>query len=128
MTVALPPPPQLLCPHSVALPLAQLLCPPLDVVQKVSVEELVQDIRFVQMVMNDKTVTGPQAANIATTTGGRMPGSVEEWVARRAANIVLHASTKYYDHDWCKLRAWGREFVAKNPGSHFHLEVDNQNR
>ena len=80
------------------------------------------------MVMNDKTVTGPQAADIATTTGGRMAGSVEEWVARRARNIVLHASTKYYADDWCKMRAWGREFVDKNPGSLFHIEVDNQNR
>ena len=91
-------------------------------------DELIRDPEFVQMVLNDKSLTGPQAVKLALASGGRLPGSVDEWVARRACNIILNASTKYYEDDWCKMPEWGREFVKLNPGSHFDIEKDDQGR
>ena len=91
-------------------------------------DELLHDPKFVQTVMNDKSITGPQAVKIALTSGGRLPGSVDEWTARRAINIILNQSTKFYDDDWCKIKGWGREFLEKNPESHFDLEVDDEGR
>ena len=96
--------------------------------QKVTVNELINDEHFVQMILADKSITGEGAKKIALSTGGRMPGSVSVRIAREARNIILNASAIFYDADWCKMKGLGREFLAKNPGSHFKLEVDSQNR
>ena len=93
-----------------------------------TVQELVNDSHFVQMILSDKSVTGEGARKIALSTGDRMPGSVTLRTARNARNIILNASSKFYDHDWCKLKGWGRDFIDKNPGSYFNVEVDNKNR
>ena len=114
-------------PHTLPLTLPHIL-PRSESGQKVTVDELVQDPHFVQIVLSNKCITGPEAKTIALTTGGRMPGSVQDRVSRRAANIILHADAKYYEDDWSKIPAWGRDFVAKNKGSHFHYEKDKNGR
>ena len=81
--------------------------------QKVTTDELVNDAKFVQIVLSNKCITGPEAAEMAMQSGGRMPDSVPQWVVRKAANIILHADAKYYEDDFSKIPARGRDFVKK---------------
>ena len=53
---------------------------------------------------------------------GRLCGSLDDRTARRARNVVIDASNKFYKDDFCKLKQFGRDFLKKNKGSIFELE------
>ena len=96
--------------------------------QKVKRLELEKDPVFIREVLAHKKMTGKSAADAALGRDGRMAGSVKAHTARRARNTVMYGADKDYVEDFCKLPAWGRQFVADNPGSVFHIEktVDNK--
>ena len=98
-------------------------------VQRVTKLELVNDPAFVKHCKIAKNVTGPKGAKEAL--GGsskRVSGSVKDYTAKRAVNDIKHFWIHDYEHDWNKLRSWGREYERKNPRGKFHVEVDNEGR
>ena len=96
--------------------------------QKVSRLELEKDPTFIREVLHHKKMTGKKGAASALGRDGRFAGSVKEHTARRARNTVMYGPDKYYADEFCKLPAWGRRFVADNPGSVFHIEKSADNK
>ena len=90
--------------------------------QKVKRLELEKDPVFIREVLAHEKMTGKSVADAALGRDGRMAGSVKAHTARRARNTVMYGADKDYVEDFCKLPAWGRQFVADNPGSVFHIE------
>ena len=96
--------------------------------QKVTRLELEKDPTFIREVLNHKKMTGKSGAKSALGRDGRLSGSVKEHTARRARNSVMYGADPYYADEFCKLPAWGRQFIADNPGSVFHIEKTADNR
>ena len=97
--------------------------------QHVTKFELVNDPSFVKHANLSKNVTGKAAAREALGgSSGRVAGSVKSYTAKRAVNDVKHFWKNDYQHDWNKLRAWGKEYERKNPQGKFHIETDTEER
>ena len=92
--------------------------------QRVTRDELIHDSKFVQHTLNHLNVTGKTAADAATSSGGRLDGSVSKRTAKRASNDVKRFHDKDYKEDWSKLRQWGREYEQKNRNSRFRLQIN----
>ena len=98
-------------------------------VQRVSKLELVNDPKFVKHCKSSKKVTGKNGAKEALGgPAGRVAGSVKDYTAKRAVNDIKHFWIHDYEHDWNKLRSWGREYEKKNPRAKCHIEVDSDGR
>ena len=50
-------------------------------------------------------------------------GSVSKHVANRKRKEQNGTVEELCEINWDKLDTWGREFVANNPGSHYHIET-----
>ena len=93
--------------------------------QHVTKFELVNDPSFVKHANLSKNVTGKTAAREALGgSSGRVAGSVKSYTAKRAVNDVKHFWKNDYQHDWNKLRSWGKEYERKNPNGKFHIETE----
>ena len=55
-------------------------------------------------------------------------GSVPQSVAYQIRLGCVYTGYQIYEGNWGKLDRWGQEFVQRNPGSKFHLEVDEEGR
>ena len=49
--------------------------------------------------------------------------AVSKHVANRKRKEQNGTVEELYDINWGKLDTWGREFVKRNPGSHYHIET-----
>ena len=49
--------------------------------------------------------------------------SVSNWVANRKRKEQNGTVEEMYEINWGKLDTWGKEFVRKNPGSHYDIET-----
>ena len=92
--------------------------------QKVTQFELVHDPEFVKHVTLEKNTTGQKAADSSLGNLGRMAGGVEEHTARRARNQINNWNHKDYADDFCKLRAWGRDYERLNPSARFRFRLE----
>ncbi len=81
------------------------------------------------MHTHDKSVGEIKAIQerIATTNKISL-ASVPTSVAVQYRAGCLYTGFQDYDGNWSKLDRWGKEFVQSNPGSKFHLEVDEEGR
>ena len=84
--------------------------------------------REVKMLTRDKSRAKIEEIRqrIATTNKISM-ASVPQSVAVQYRLGCVYSPTNY-DGNWAKLDRWGKEFEEMNPGSKFHLEVDEEGR
>ena len=85
------------------------------------------------MVSHESVLHGPQDSISITkhklaSFNKIATASVSSHVSQRFRLQQLYAGCENDVVNWGKLDEWGRSLVAKNPGSHFHLKVDDEGR
>ena len=86
-------------------------------------------LREARMHTYDTSVCTIEETTDRIATSNKIPKScVPRSVAVQYRLGCLYTGFQNYDMNWGKLDKWGEELVKKNPGSKFHLEVDEQGR
>lgn len=95
--------------------------------QVMRTEQLCADINFKKHIVNDKTSTLENLKEFATGPGVVANG-VKSHNLYRAKHQILRQNARFYKDDFCKLKAWCRELERKNPGTVWHVDVDDAGR
>ena len=90
-------------------------------------EQLCSNVAFGKSIIDDKSASIDVLYNAALEPGILQNG-LKAHTLYRAKDRILRQDAKFYRDDFCKLRQWGRDLVALNPGSMFDIEVDEKGR
>ena len=96
--------------------------------QKVTQFELQNDPEFIKHSLENKKATAKNMIVHAIGNEGRLAGSVHPKTAKRAQNNAKKWHLQDYVEDWTKLKQWGTQFMARNQGCRFEVQVDDEGR
>ena len=78
---------------------------------------------------NDRVVPTIKGTRDRIARDNKIPESyISDYVAARARLVEAKQCSADYHANWSKLDEWGQKLMDRNPGSVFHLEVDEEGR
>ena len=95
--------------------------------QQMTAEMIANNPIFAGVIVDDKSASLKTLIRNSLTKGFTKT-SVSRRTLYRAKERVLKNNAKNYDENFNHMHTWLEEFAKKNPGSHWNIERDHENR